>query len=128
MNEKIESMIPTITKYKNKILIGVGVFVVIAIVFIGFTYGRYIPDPNSEIIQKLLNDKLSEEKIKYDKIIKDKDEQNKIIQNKLEDSRNINLNYQKEISKLKKQLINIKPPENEKEVRERFKDLGYETY
>jgi len=105
-------------------------FIISLIIFltIGFTIGKYNPDPNSKIVTELLNKLLYEDKLKYDQIIKEKDSQISNIQLQLNQSQNINSNYQKEISKLKNQLNNIKPPENENEIRERFKGLGYETY
>lgn len=113
----------------NHTVLSIIIFILFIIfVFISFTVGRYYPNPQSEIIQNLINKALETEKSKYEIIIKEKNNQMTNILIKLNDSQNQVLLTQKELDKIKKQIQNIKPPENEKEIRERLKDLGYETY
>lgn len=113
---------------KQKLIIsGLIIFIVISLI-VGIGIGRYYPNKNSEYVKQLINEQVKIEKEKYNLIIEDKDKNINEIKSKLSESKKLNLNYEKEINKLKVQIVNIKTPTNEKEIRERFKRLGYETY
>jgi chorismate mutase len=112
---------------KTKLIIGICIVFILVFTFIGFTYGRYNPDPNSKVVQELLSKMLSNEKDKYEQIINEKDREITNILIKLNDSIAKTIENEKEIAKLKNKINSIKPPQNEKEIRQRLKDLGYET-
>jgi len=112
---------------KSKVIYGVVIVALILFLAIGFTYGKYHPDPNSAVIQTLLNDKLSAEKEKAAKEIKERDNRITIIQNQLTKSYEKNSKYIVEITNLNKQIKGIKPPKDSKEAKAELKGLGYET-
>jgi GTP-dependent phosphoenolpyruvate carboxykinase len=70
---------------------------------------------------------LSDEKLKYEQIINGKDIEINTINKQLELSMDKIKDNEKEISKLKSKINNIKPPQNISEVKLRLKELGYET-
>ena len=74
-----------------------------------------------------LNKMISDEKLKYEQIINGKDAEINTINKQLELSINKIKDNEKEISKLKNKINNIKPPININEVKLRLKELGYET-
>jgi len=112
---------------KTKLIIGICIVSILIFTFIGFTFGKYNPDPNSQVVQDLLSKMLSDEKAKHEQIINEKDAEISKILIKLNDSITVIIENEKEINKLKSKINSIKPPQNEKEVRDRLKDLGYET-
>jgi uncharacterized protein (UPF0335 family) len=112
---------------KSKVIYGIVAVALILFLVIGFTYGKYHPDPNSAIIQTLLNEKLATEKEKAAKDIKERDDKIKIIQDQLTKSYTKNSKYVLEIDSLNKQIKNIKPPKDSKEVKAELKGMGYET-
>ena len=111
----------------NSLTIGIAVILVIAFLFTAYTLGTYHPDPNSAVVQSLLNDKLAAEKEKAAKDIKEREDKIKIIQDQLTQSYAKNSKYVLEIDSLNKQIKNIKPPKDSKEVRAELKGMGYET-
>lgn len=112
---------------KTKLIVGICIVSILVFTFIGFTYGKYNPDPNSQVIQELLSKMLADEKSKYEQIMNQKDTEITNILIKLNDSIAKTIENEKEIAKLKTKINSIKPPQNEKEVRSRLKELGYET-
>ena len=128
LTNKIKENLVYVNKGSNtRIIVIISIIAIISFTIIGFTYGKYNPDPNSEVVQELLNKMLTDEKLKYEQIINGKDNEINTINKQLELSMSIIQNNKKEITNLKNKIKNIKPPENEKEIRSRLKDLGYET-
>ncbi len=117
-------MIGNIIKYKWFILAGV---ILIAFIFIAYTYGSYHPSPNSAVIQEYVKTKLNEEKTKYNELIKKKNEQIIQLNKDLEKSQKVVNQKQTEIRNLKNQMTNIKAPQNLTEIRQRLNALGYPT-
>lgn len=127
INDLKDKIILITKESKTKLIIGICIASILIFTFIGFTFGKYNPDPNSQVVQELLSKMLSDEKAKYEQIINEKDTEITKILIKLNDSEAKVISNQKEIAKLKSKINSIKPPENEKEIRQRLKDLGYET-
>jgi nitrogen fixation protein FixH len=111
----------------NSLVIGLAIFLIIVFLFVGFTWGKYHPDPNSAVVQTLLNQKLADEKAKAAKDIKERDDKITIIQNQLNQSYTKNSKYVTETTNLNKQIKSIKPPKDSKETKVELKGLGYET-
>lgn len=104
------------------------VFIALCLVLIiGITFGKYHPDPNSELVKELIEEKIHEEKVIFEQTIKDKDKKLIEIQTKLNESSVINASYIKAITELNSQLKKIQKPKDNKETRKRLKELGYET-
>lgn len=110
--------------YEHKGLIFV-LIVAIIFVFIAFSYGTYHPSPNSQLIQKMVDDKLKQEKENYDKTIAEKQELINQLDNQLKVSQNSVYKKQTEINKLKKLMSGINPPTTLQETRQRLIQLGY---
>jgi uncharacterized protein YjcR len=127
INDLKDKIILVTKDSKTKLIIGICIASIIIFTFIGFTFGKYNPDPNSQVVQDLLSKMLSDEKAKHEQIINEKDAEISKILIKLNDSITVIIENEKEINKLKSKINSIKPPQNEKEVRDRLKDLGYET-
>ena len=128
ISNKIKDKLIILSKDNNsRIIIVISIIAIISFTIIGFTYGKHNPDPNSQVVQELLNKMISDEKIKYEQIINVKDNEINTINKQLELSMSIIQDNKKEITNLKNKIKNIKPPENESEIRSRLKDLGYET-
>ena len=127
INDLKDKIILVTKDSKTKLIIGICIASIIIFTFIGFTFGKYNPDPNSQVVQNLLSKMLSDEKAKHEQIINEKDAEISKILIKLNDSITVIIENEKEINKLKSKINSIKPPQNEKEVRDRLKDLGYET-
>ena len=109
----------------NKIPIIVISIIGIIFIFIAFSYGTYHANPNSEVVQKYVNDKLKEEKEKYDKSISEKTQQINELSEQLQVSQQNVYKKQTEINKLKKEMSSITTPLNLQETKERLKKLGY---
>ena len=122
------NIIPTNKMNKGYLLGTIGLVFFILFLFVGFKYGSYHPNPNSEVVQTLLQDLLIKEKEYYEQLINEKDQQILVIQDKLNKSELLIENYKQELKKLNNLVINIKPPSSVGEVRERLRRLGYETY
>jgi len=127
INDLKDKIILVTKDSKTKLIVGICIVSIIIFTFIGFTFGKYNPDPNSQVVQDLLSKMLSDEKAKHEQIINEKDAEISKILIKLNDSITVIIENEKEINKLKSKINSIKPPQNEKEVRDRLKDLGYET-
>lgn len=128
ISNKIKDKLILISKDNNsRIIIVIAIVTIIIFTIIGFTYGRNNPDPNSQIIQELINKMIIDERTKYEQIINKKDTEIESINKQLENSMNIIQDNKKELNKLKNKINNIKPPENEIEIIQRLKELGYET-
>ena len=127
INDLKDKIILITKESKTKLIIGICIASILIFTFIGFTFGKYNPDPNSQVVQNLLSKMLSDEKAKHEQIINEKDAEISKILIKLNDSITVIIENEKEINKLKSKINSIKPPENEKEIRQRLKDLGYET-
>lgn len=127
INDLKDKIILVTKDSKTKLIIGICIASIIIFTFIGFTYGKYNPDPNSQIVQELLNKMLSDEKLKYEQIINGKDIEINTINKQLELSMDKIKDNEKEIAKLKTKINSIKPPQNISEVKLRLKELGYET-
>jgi uncharacterized protein YjcR len=127
INDLKDKIILVTKDSKTKLIVGICIASIIIFTFIGFTFGKYNPDPNSQVVQDLLSKMLSDEKAKHEQIINEKDAEISKILIKLNDSITVIIENEKEINKLKSKINSIKPPQNEKEVRDRLKDLGYET-
>ena len=127
INDLKDKIILITKESKTKLIIGICIVSILIFTFIGFTFGKYNPDPNSKVVQDLLSKMLSDEKAKHEQIINEKDTEITKILIKLNDSITVIIENEKEINKLKSKINSIKPPQNEKEVRDRLKDLGYET-
>ena len=127
INDLKDKIILVTKDSKTKLIVGICIVSIIIFTFIGFTFGKYNPDPNSQVVQNLLSKMLSDEKAKHEQIINEKDAEISKILIKLNDSITVIIENEKEINKLKSKINSIKPPQNEKEVRDRLKDLGYET-
>jgi peptidoglycan hydrolase CwlO-like protein len=130
ITDKIKDKVIILSKDNNTrviIIIVISIIAIISFAIIGFTYGKYNPDPNSQIVQELLNKMLSDEKLKYEQIINGKDIEINTINKQLELSMDKIKDNEKEIYKLKSKINNIKPPQNISEVKLRLKELGYET-
>lgn len=127
INDLKDKIILVTKDSKTKLIISICIASIIIFTFIGFTFGKYNPDPNSQVVQDLLSKMLSDEKAKHEQIINEKDAEISKILIKLNDSITVIIENEKEINKLKSKINSIKPPQNEKEVRDRLKDLGYET-
>ena len=127
INDLKDKIILVTKESKTKLIIGICIVSILIFTFIGFTFGKYNPDPNSQIVQELLNKMISDEKLKYEQIINGKDIEINTINNQLELSMNKIKDNEKEISKLKNKINSIKPPTNVNEVKLRLKELGYET-
>jgi len=127
INDLKDKIILITKESKTKLIIGICIASILIFTFIGFTFGKYNPDPNSQVVQDLLSKMLSDEKAKHEQIINEKDAEISKILIKLNDSITVIIENEKEINKLKSKINSIKPPQNEKEVRDRLKDLGYET-
>ena len=128
ITDKIKDKVIVLTSNTNsRVIIVISIIAIISFTIIGFTYGKYNPDPNSQIVQELLNKMLSDEKLKYEQIINGKDIEINTINKQLELSMNKIKDNEKEISKLKNKINSIKPPTNINEVKLRLKELGYET-
>jgi hypothetical protein len=120
LNELADLITKTKESKKTKWIVGGIIVAFIAIAIIGFTTGRYNPDPNGAVVMQLIEKMKLEEKAKYDEKVLS-------IQTQLNQSQSINLSYQKEINNLNTKIKNIKVPQDIKEIRERLKVLGYET-
>lgn len=128
ITDKIKDKVIVLASNNNsRVIIVISIIAIISFTIIGFTYGKYNPDPNGQIVQELLNKMLSDEKLKYEQIINGKDIEINTINKQLELSMNKIKDNEKEISKLKNKINSIKPPTNINEVKLRLKELGYET-
>lgn len=126
VDEKIKSL--SDTKTKNKLIVFVVGIGIIIFLIIGFTVGRYNPDPNSQAVQDLLDKMIKDEKNKYEQTLKEKDVIISNIQDQLNKSQIMNNEYQKEIDSLKVKYEQIVEPKTNQEIRKRLKDMGYVTY
>lgn len=111
-----------IKNHKGLVII---IIVGIIFIFIAFTYGTYHANPNSQVVQNYVNEKLKEEKDKYDKSINEKTEQIKLLNDQLQISQANVYKKQTEINKLKKEMNSINAPTNLQETKERLNKLGY---
>lgn len=110
--------------YNNKGIMFITI-VGIIFVFIAFSYGTYHPSPNSELIQKMVDDKLKVEKENYEKTIQEKQELINQLDNQLKISQNNVYKKQNEIKKLKTQIAGINAPKSLEETKQRLTALGY---
>jgi len=111
----------------NSITIIILIAMLCLVLFIGFTFGKYHPDPNSELIKELIDQKVQEERLQYEEVLKTKDTQLLDIQSQLNASSNLNLSYIKSINELNSQFKKIQKPKSTNETKKRLKELGYET-
>lgn len=126
IDDKIKSVTDSKNKYKWIVfLVGIGI---ILFLIIGYTIGKYNPDPNGEAVQELLDKMLKEEKIKFEQTLKEKNLEISNIQRELNQSQIMNNEYQKEIDSLKVKYDQIVEPKTNIEIRKRLKDMGYVTY
>jgi len=111
----------------NWISIGIVFIAILIVLVIGFTIGRYNPDPNSQVVKNMINQKLIEERKAFDQSMKEKDDVIASIQDKLNKSNKTYSSYVKSIKDINEQIRNVKEPKNSKETKTRLKELGYET-
>lgn len=112
---------------ENTMTIGALIVIMLLILFIGFTFGKYHPDPNSELVKELIDQKVKEERTQYEEVLKTKDTQLLDIQSQLNASSALNLSYIKSINELNSQFKKIQKPKSTNETKKRLKELGYET-
>jgi len=124
----IDKLKGIVTTNKNTIIYVVVGIALIAFLIIGFTAGTYHPDPNSKIVQNLINSQIANEKAKYEQTIKDKDTKIKAIQDQLDKSNQTTKGYEIEIAKLKGKVGKVQKPKTDTETRKRLKEMGYETF
>ena len=89
-----------------KAILGI-LIVSIAVGFLAYSYGTYHPTSNSELVKKMLDDKLQQEKINYDNTIKEKQSQIDQLNIQLQKSQNMVVFKQSEINKLKKKSLKV---------------------
>ena len=111
-----------IKNHKGLVII---IIVGIIFIFIAFTYGTYHANPNSEVVQNYVNEKIKQEEENYQKNINEKDEQIKLLNDQLQISQANVYKKQTEINKLKKEIASINAPVNLQETKERLNKLGY---
>ncbi len=111
----------------NTISIIVVIVLLCIVLIIGITFGKYHPDPNSELIKDMIEQKVKEERTQYEEVLKIKDSALLDIQSQLNASSNLNLSYIKSINELNSQFKKIQKPKSTNETKKRLKELGYET-
>lgn len=111
----------------NWVTVAITVVALCIVLIIGITFGKYHPDPNSELIKELIDQKINEEKVAFEQTIKDKDKVIGDIQSQLNASSNLNLSYIKSINELNSKFKKIQKPKSTNETKKRLKELGYET-
>ena len=105
----------------SKILIGALILFVVLAYFAG-TF-----NPASSAVEKLIDERVKEEKAKYERVILERDAWNEQLSTKLVEKEKQYREAQKTIAMLKKEMINVKPPQSIQETIARANALGYHS-
>jgi len=111
----------------NKTIIGVAIGAIILFLIIGFTIGKYHPDPNSQAVQDIVNKQLAEDKAAYEQTIKEKNAQLDDLSKQLINSNKIIYIYREQLNNLNVKVANIKPPKTMTEAKTRLRGMKYEV-